>query len=162
MIRRGDSVEIYAREINEPVSLELFLRAQMYGCLYEASSKITQALYFSPHFARTIANLHPGVGVGISYAARILAVETATGWSELDDLVKEKRGKPWANRQRTVFSALRKKWGSASKKRTFLFLGEPRLVFNPPVRKTALQSGRGRLAKRFFTFDELFKAWGDT
>src|SRR5262249_51652744 len=53
MIRTNDSVEIYAREINEEVTLALFLKARMYGCNYEASSRLPEALYFAPHFGRS-------------------------------------------------------------------------------------------------------------
>jgi hypothetical protein len=35
------------------------------------------------------------------------------------------------------------------------------LVFNPPVQKENLQRGSGRLSKRFFSFDNLFAAWGE-
>jgi len=41
-----------------------------------------------------------------------------------------------------------------------LLLGAPRLVFNPPVKKGNLQKGTGWLSRRFFSFDELFAAWG--
>jgi hypothetical protein len=44
-------------------------------------------------------------------------------------------------------------------RRNFLFLGEPRLVFNPAVKKEQLQKGKGWLSKRYLTFDELFRAW---
>jgi len=36
MVKQKDSVEIYAREINEPITLRLLLKAQLYGCKYEA------------------------------------------------------------------------------------------------------------------------------
>jgi hypothetical protein len=38
-------------------------------------------------------------------------------------------------------------------------LGQPRLVFNPPIGKKYLQPGSGFLIKHFFFFDDLFKAW---
>jgi hypothetical protein len=41
-----------------------------------------------------------------------------------------------------------------------LLLGEPRLVFNPSIRKERLQKGKGWLSRRFFSFDELFAARG--
>jgi hypothetical protein len=41
-----------------------------------------------------------------------------------------------------------------------LLLGESRLVFNPPVWKENLQSGKGFLSRRFFSFDELLEACG--
>jgi hypothetical protein len=41
-----------------------------------------------------------------------------------------------------------------------VFLETPRLVFNPAIKKTNLQSGSGWLSRRTFSFDELFQAWG--
>lgn len=38
MVKQRQFVEIYAREINEPLTLALFLKAYMYGCNYEANS----------------------------------------------------------------------------------------------------------------------------
>jgi len=45
-------------------------------------------------------------------------------------------------------------------RRSFLFLDEPRLVFNPPIKKEKLQEGKGWLSKRVFSFDAFFEAWG--
>lgn len=81
-----DSVEIYAREINEPITLESFLKAQVYGCDYKAGSRIAEALYFAPHFGQSIADQHPGVTRGISYVARIGSVGYANSWKEFLDL----------------------------------------------------------------------------
>ena len=69
MTRERSSVEIYAREINEPVTLALFLQAQLYGCTYQPSSRLAEALYFAPHFGRHITNEQPGIKIGISYIA---------------------------------------------------------------------------------------------
>ncbi len=160
MVTKRESIEIYAREINEPVTLDLFRKAQLYGCAYQSGSRIAEALYFAPHFGRRIANSHPGVGVGISYVARIESVGRATTWRELRDLLLEGRGRVWWKRHKDELQALRRAWSWHSAPRTFLLLGEPRLVFNPPVRKERLQKGRGWLSKRFFSFDELFGAWG--
>jgi len=160
MTKRQASVEIYAREINEPVTLEVFLRGQLYGCNYEAGSRISEAQYFAPHFGTKIAHEHPGVGVGISYVSKIETVEHGATWGDLQNLLREQRGGTWINRHRDLFQQLRSKWSwNKSTHRTFLFLGKPRLVFNPPVRKENLQEGKGWLSKRFLSFDELFEAW---
>jgi len=160
MVKNRESAEIYAREINEPATLALFLKAQLYGCRYQPGSPIAEALYFAPHFGRRIANAHPGVAVGISYIARIESVGQATTWGEFQDLLLESRGRVWRNRHKDELQALRRAWSwRRAEQRTFLLLGEPRLVFNPPVRKERLQKGRGWLSKRFFSFDDLFAAW---
>ncbi len=75
MIPKKESVEIYAREINNEYTLNFFLKARMYGCYFEKSSKLANALYFSPHFGRSIVNNHPGVSTGISYIAKIENIE---------------------------------------------------------------------------------------
>jgi hypothetical protein len=160
MARNPRSVEIYAREINERVTLALFLKAQLYGCTYQPGSPIAEALYFAPHFGHRIANKHPGVAIGISYIARIESVGRATTWSELRDLLQEKRGRVWWRSCKQELNDLRHTWSwHKGEQRIFLLLGEPRLAFNPPVRKERLQGGRGWLSKRFFSFDDLFAAW---
>jgi len=159
MVKNRESVEIYAREINEPVTLALFLHAQLYGCIYQPGSPIAEALYFAPHFGRRVAKGHPGVAIGISYVARLEYVGRATTWREFQDLVIEQRGRTWWNQHQNDLKALHHKWSWSADQRTFLFLGQPRLVFNPPVRKERLQKGRGWLSKRFFSFDDLFAAW---
>lgn len=161
MTRNRTSVEVYAREINEPVTLELFLRARLYGCHYQAGSRLAEALYFAPHFGASIANQHPGISAGISYVARIAAVGHATTWQEFRELMRAERGGTWWNRHNAILKDLRQKWSwNKGQHRSFLLLDEPRLVFNPPVRKENLQRGKGWLSKRVFSFDELFGAWG--
>jgi hypothetical protein len=65
MIQTKESVEIYAREINNEETLALFLKAQMYCCVYQKGSRLAEALYFAPHFGQRIARNHPGVQVGV-------------------------------------------------------------------------------------------------
>ncbi len=162
MTRDRKSVEIYAREINEPVTLALFLKAQLYGCDYQAGSRLAEALYFAPHFGKSIANEYPGVSIGVSYVARIESVGNATTWQEFRELMIGKRGGAWWNRHKSLLQDLRRKWSwNKEKHRSFLLLGKPRLAFNPPVRKENLQRGKGWLSKRFYSFDELFVAWGE-
>jgi len=159
MVKNRESVEIYAREINEPVTLELFLKAQLYGCTYQPGSPIAEALYFAPHFGRRIAHTYPGVAVGISYVARVESVGRATTWGEFHDLLLKSRGQVWWKQHTNEFKALRRAWSWGREQRNFLLLGSPRLLFNPPVRKERLQKGRGWLSKRFFSFDDLLAAW---
>lgn len=162
MIQSRKPVEIYAREINEPITLTLFLKAQLYGCKYEASSPLADARYFAPHFGKRIANEHPGVSTGISYIARIESVGYATDWNEFRELMIKGRERAWLNRHRSLLRDLPRIWPWRNKEgpRSFLLLDTPRLVFNPPVRKEGLQLGKGWLSKRFLSFDELFDAWG--
>lgn len=161
MIRQHQSVEIYAREINEPITLALFLKAQMYGCRYEANSQLPEALYFAPHFGQTLARTHPGVRVGISYIARIERVEAAETWQDFCALVKDVHNKTWWNSHRSELEPLEGAWNwNEDARYSFLFLAKPRLVFNPPINKERLQKGKGWLSKRVFSFDELFQGWG--
>lgn len=163
MVNQRNSVELYAREINEPATLAMFLKAQMYGCWYEEGSRLVEALYFAPHFGQAIARTHPGVRVGISYIARIEHVEVIETWKDLIKAVIDVRGKPWWNSHMNEIKKLRThpQWDwKARKKRSFLFLGPPRLAFNPPVHKGELQKGHGWLSKKYLSFDDLFSGWG--
>lgn len=161
MARVRKSFEIYAREINEPITLELFLQAQLYGCNYQAGSRLGDALYFAPHFGHRITELHPGVNVGISYVAKIEFLGHASTWPEFQDLMLEQRGRTWWKRHSALLTQLKRKWTWGKENhRSFLLLGSPRLAFNPAVRKESFQKGVGQLNQRFFSFDELFSAWG--
>lgn len=161
MIRKKDPVEIYAREINERYTLEMFLECRLYGCAYEQGSRLPEALYFAPHFGQSIAKQYPGVNVGISYIAQIETQEVVETWKDWQAVMAAVRGKAWLKRHTARIAPLHKRWNwTDGKKRTFLFLGEPRLVFNPPVLKENLQKGKGWLSKRFLSFDTLFAAWG--
>ncbi|MBI3251696.1 MAG: hypothetical protein HYZ52_00025 [Candidatus Omnitrophica bacterium] len=161
MIRRREPVEIYAREINEPVTLALFLKARMYGCRYDKGSRLPEAHYFAPHFGQSIANMYPGVHVGISYISKIEKIEVVQTWHDLMNTIQTIRGKHWLNSNASIIKPLKSKWSwGGNKSRSFIFLGEPRLVFNPPVLKDQIQKGKGWLSKRFLSFDELFAGWG--
>lgn len=160
MIKAKETVEIYAREINEPVSLKLFLKACLYGEPYKKNSRLTQALYFAPHFGKNIRRDYPGVHRSISYIAKIERVELVDSWNNLLHVIQHNIGKIGLKQNKPFIDPLRKSWRwEKGKKRFFLFLGEPRLVFNPPVQKECLQKGKGWLSKRFLSFDELFCAW---
>ena len=160
MIPKKESVEIYAREINNEYTLNLFLKAQMYGCYFQKSSKLAEALYFSPHFGKRIARNHPGVTAGISYIAKIEHIEVVESWKDFLVAAKLIRGKAWLNSHKQYLDIIHREWNWKNKKlRSMLFLGEPRLVFNPAVKKENLQKGKGWLSKRMFSFDELFAGW---
>jgi hypothetical protein len=160
MIKAKESVEIYAREINEPDTLVLFLKAKLYGCNYEKNSRLPEALYFAPHFGQRVAGDYPGIHVGLSYIARIETVEVLETWKQLLKTIQLIRGKSWLTKNREFLNPIHKKWDwKKNKNRSFLFLGPPRLVFNPPVKKECLQKGKGWLSKRFLSFDDLFSAW---
>jgi hypothetical protein len=159
MIPKSESVEIYAREINEQTTLTLFLHARMYGCDYQAGSRLPEALYFAPHFGQAIAADHPGIHVGISYLARIDDVVVVESFQELCEAAAKIRGKAWYRSHSDLIKPVRA-WAWPECRRSFLFLGQPRLVFNPPVKKENLQAGKGWLSKRVFSFDNFFEAWG--
>lgn len=158
VVRKHEAVEIYAREINEETTLRLFLKATLYGCDYKAGSRLTEARYFAPHFGQRVSNEYPGVTTGISYVSKVEGMQTVSTWRELKEALIEERGKIWFNKHEEFVLPLHRQW-KWPKSRTFLLLGEPRLVFNPPVRKENIQSGRGYLSKQFLSFDELFEAW---
>ena len=160
MIKTKESVEIYAREINETNTLVLFLKAQLYGCYYDKSSRLPEALYFAPHFGQKISENYPGIRVGLSYIARIEEVVNVVTWNELVEIIRERRGKNWLNKNKKFLEPIHKEWDwKEKKKKSFLFLATPRLVFNPPVKKDMLQKGKGWLSRRFLAFDDLFSAW---
>jgi len=160
MIKKKESVEIYAREINNEYTLNLFLKARVYGCYFEKSSKLAEALYFSPHFGKSIALNHPGVTAGISYITKIEHIEVVESWEYFLAAAKLIRGKTWLNSHKQYLDVIHREWNWKDKKqRSMLFLGEPRLVFNPAVKKENLQKGKGWLSKRMFSFDELFAGW---
>src|SRR5260370_96859 len=159
LIKTNKVVEIYAREINNEETLALFLKARMYGCHYERSSRLAEALYFAPHFGQQIADEHPGVHVGISYIAGIERAEVVENWEDFLKVTSEVRGRQWLKNHHWLLDPLRRSWNWRNR-HSFLFLSTPRLVFNPPVRKEELQKGKGWLNKRVFSFDTLFEAWG--
>jgi len=161
MIKTKEPVEIYAREINNEETMALFLKARMYGSIYQKGSRLAEARYFAPHFGQYIARNHPGVRVGISYIARIERVEVAETWKDFLETVAEVRGgKQWVNSHIQFLKPLRGWHAWDNTKLFFLFLSPPRLVFNPPVLKENLQEEKGFLSKHFFSFDTLFAAWG--
>jgi len=120
---------------------------------------LTEANYFAPHFGQNIANLHPGISIGISYVAQIKTIEIAESIEDVKNIIRKNRGKMWLKKNMKLVQPILDDWSWKNVRRNFLFLGEPRLVFNPAVKKELLQKGKGWLGKRYLTFDELFKAW---
>lgn len=157
MIQAKSPVEIYAREINEESTLQLLLHGRIYICGYKPNSRLPEALYFAPHFGRLISRQHPGVHEGISYIAKIEDIEIVETWKDLKRAIVHQRGRSWLKKNNYIINNI--SWLRRRKKRSVLFLDEPQLVFNPPVRKENLQSGSGWLSKHFLSFNILFKAW---
>lgn len=161
MVKKKESPEIYAREINTEETLRLFLNAQIYVCYFEKRNRLAEALYFAPHFGKSISKKHPGVSQGISYIAKIENLIVVESWGQFRRTLMKEMGKPWYKRyNKLILRALRTSWKRNVKKpRSIVFLGTSRLVFNPPVRKGSLQAGSGWLSKRAFSFDTLYAAW---
>ena len=73
----------------------------------------------------------------------------------------KQRGSAWWKRHESLLRDLKRSWSwSKQDYRTFLLLGEPRLAFNPAVRKVNFQKGVGQLNQKYLSFDQLFAAWG--
>ena len=160
VIPRDRAIEIYCREINNEPTLNLFLKTRMYTCDYEKSARVSEALYFAPHFGQAIAAAHPGIVTGISYLARIEVVHVVDSRQDSLQAIATERGKTFLKQNKEHIATATRRWRwPAGHRRTLLFLGEPRLVFNPPVKKENLQKGKGWLSKRTFDFDQLFAGW---
>lgn len=159
LIRSGDILEVYVREINTPTTLTLFLKGHLYTCPYEKAGKASQALYFAPHFGQKLARDLPGIYAGISFVAKIEAVEVVDSWKLFRQAIKKRRGGHWLNSSGKVIAPLQQQLRKSKEQWTMLFLSEPRLVFNPPINKSLLQKGTGYLSRREFSFDKLFEAW---
>ena len=157
MIKKPESVEIYARDINDEAQLNLFFDAQMYQCPYDKGRLLAEAFYFSPYFCRKVVFRLARVQVGISYIAKIEHVEVVETWRELLQRVREVRKKPWLDGH---LRCLRRTLHGLDwpRKRSFLFLSKPRLAFDPPVVKKDIGINAGFLGKRVFSFDNLFAA----
>lgn len=158
MTPNNQPIEVYAREINDAETLLLFTKSRMYGCLHKGGSRLAESLYFSPCFGQKLAGKGIGARVGISYVARIEQIEVVGSFDELCETTAVVRGGNWFKKNESVIAHI-KTWNWAER-HSFLFLAEPRLVFNPPVLKDRLQKGHGWLSKHFYTFDTLFAAWG--
>jgi hypothetical protein len=75
--------------------------------------------------------------------------------------MKEERGSAWLHRHAGLLRKLKQDWDwNKDRQRSFVFVGRPQLAFNPPVLKENLQSSKGWLAKRYYSFEDLFNPWG--
>ena len=163
LVRSRDTIEIYARELNDELSVQTFLKAHIYACwLEKEGGSISKALYFAPHFGHYIAQEHPGIHRGISYVAKIQSLEVVDTWSSFRLAAHRRKGAAWLKKHRDLLNELHHSWRPWNERhqRNFAFLEQPRLVFNPPISKDLLQKGKGYLSRRTFSFDELFDAWG--
>ena len=79
-------------------------------------------------------------------------------WRDFRELMREARGAVWWDRNDEILRELHRVRSWIEQHWNVLLLVEPQLVFNPPIRKEYLQTGRGFLNKRFLSFDELFAA----
>jgi len=156
MIRRDETVEIYAREINEEKTLAMFIKAGVYTCDYKAGSRLPEALYFAPHFGAKIVRNYPGIHQGISYIARIEKVEVVECWKDILSALQDHHGKTWMKTHYGIFKNV--SWLRQRRKRSLVITSPPQLVFHPPVRKETLQKGSGWLSRNFLSFQELFEA----
>lgn len=160
MVKTKEAVEIYAREIGNEMTLEMFLMAHLYCCHYEQGSRLPDALYFAPHFSKSISASSPGIQYGISYVAQIKELHTVTSWEDLLAVCKSSRKAHWVKRHLALLEQTKSEWDwESGRKWSVLLLGAPRLVFTPAIKKTNVQKGSGWLSKRFLSFDELFEAW---
>ena len=162
LIRGTDTVEIYARDLNDDITVETFLRCNIYGCWLEKDGgTISRASYFAPYFGQHIARQHTGISSGISYVAKIESIEVVDTWKSFLSAAGRTRGLAWIKKHQEILNTLRRNWRVWDKdhRRNIAFLGTPRLVFNPAINKDLLQKGKGYLSRRTFSFDELFEAW---
>ncbi len=159
MVRKNDSVEIYMRELNRKPTLDLFLKSHLYVCPFQKGSRLPEARYFSPHFGKKISDLIPGIMSGISYVARITRVEMVLSKEQLKTVIINERGKRWFNYHRGYINAAVGGKIDKSNAKSVVFLGQPRLIFNPPIKKENIQKGKGWLSRQFISFDELFEGW---
>lgn len=155
MIRTKNTVEIYAREINNEETLELFLKTGIYTCKYEKKSQAAEALYFAPHFGQFISRKSPKVKTGISYVARIEDIEVFESAHNFMEIIAKRKGKSWLTEHKHYLEAANENWDKY--RHSLIFLKEPYLVFNPPIQKRSLQKTNGWLSRRTWTFDELFR-----
>ena len=158
MIKKDKPTEIYLREINDIVTMNMFMKAHFYCCDFVANSNLYKAIYFAPHFGMTLEKNHAGIECGISHIARIEQLEVVDDWKHFMETLKEKRGQFWINKNKPYLDIIHREWEWVNNRRIVFFLANPIHAFNPPIKKTNLQAGHGWLSKTFLSFDELFKA----
>ena len=166
MIPDDDADEIYARDITEDYSVNMFLKGHVYGCSYEEGSRLFKTHYFAPYFGKrisastTVQNLHPGLQAGISYIAKIITFETCETPSNFEEIAKQWRIKTGYKKAWKCPKEIKFFFGGKQYTYCFILLDKPRLAFNPPIQKKYLQKfPRYNLNKQFWAFDELYKHW---
>jgi hypothetical protein len=159
MVTMKEPVEVYARDVNKEYTLDLFLQAHLYHCWFARNSRLPEAQYFAPHFGWSLACKRAGVLQGISYVAKIEQVLVVDSCDDFKRVLSNTRGKDWTRTHQELLSTVKGRSWKRGDKKSILLLGQPRLVFNPPIGKKYLQPGSGFLIKHFFFFDDLFKAW---
>jgi hypothetical protein len=158
MITSKEPVEIYARDINENESADLFLKGHLYCRDYMANSIMAEASYFAPYFGQAVSASHPGVQVGFSYIAEIVSRPKVETFADAKAVWRE------VNKEETSFSGewdklkIIQNWGWKSP-RILLFLSAPRLAFNPPIKKKYIQKTQWSLQRTSYSFDEFYRAW---
>ncbi|MBL7894513.1 MAG: hypothetical protein JNK50_04395 [Bacteroidia bacterium] len=158
MVKVKNPTEVYAREINDHATLDLFLKSRAYCCDFiKESSKLYEAIYFAPHFGNKLAKEHSGIVPGISYIARIESREIVEDWKHFIEVAKKIKSKRWLTQNKDILDQI-KKWDWKDNKRILFSLGEPIHAFSPSIKKDNLQSGHGWLSKAFISFEELFLA----
>jgi hypothetical protein len=161
MVKNQNVVEIYARDLNDEATVDLFLKAQLYGCPFEKDTRVTQAKYFAPCFDQSVVEQYPGIQHGISYIAKIESIEVVATWSDFEKVIYSNRKGWWLRQNKKYLEPIRNEWTwDGSRKHTFLFLGKPHLAFNPPIKKVHIKKGTGFLGKLYLSFDKLYEAWG--
>lgn len=161
MIPKGDSDEVYLRMFKDTESVRLFSNAQMYSCAANESKRLlSNVRYFAPHFTWDVVNEHPELGYGVSYISRIDSIVRISSQEEWKNVSAAKRGKRWLKSNERFLDAFTNKYSwLPNEERIVLFLGPPRLVFNPPIHPKLIEGGRGFLATNYLSFDDLFRAW---
>jgi len=154
MIKTTDEeYEVYSRDINND-TINQFLKAHLYFCLYTEQKSIYRLKYFAPCFGQKITSIQCGFKPGISYIARIKDIVVVESKPDIIDGLK----KHFTKKQIRGFSTVLEHRYRQREKRFMLIMDEPRLLFSPPIPKTNLMGGTGFLGRHYFTFDELFRA----
>ena len=154
---KGNQFDIYAREVSDELSIEMFLKGWLYSAPYEKSANIEKCNFFAPHFGKKVPEISPGISYGISYISQIRSVEYVENKNTYTQIVHDHLKK---NKLNKSYPELEKKIENIQFERPLvvLLLNKPHLVFNPPIQKDKLQEGSGWLGKRYFTFEDFFNA----
>jgi len=166
MIPDDEVDEIYTRDINDDYSVNMFFKGHVYGCQYKEGSRLFKTHYFAPYFgkrisaSKTVQALHPGMKAGVSYIAKIIAIETGETPRDFEAIAKELRKRHNRRKEWNCSTAIKEFFGGKRFAYCFIFLDEPRLAFDEPIQKMYLQkSPKYTLAQKLWSFDEFYRAW---